>query len=108
MKTEILEELAKGNWSSKPRRLILNRVIKFVIVCLILTLLFWLVLLEDYSTLFFLLGGVSGFLIFMSLRFLENRFGKEKLKEDSDDSPEVRKLASIEKTKQRNVVGDRD
>lgn len=108
MKTETLEQLAKGNWGSGLRQLVLNRVIKFITVCLVMILVFWLILIEDYTTLFFLLGGVLGFSIFITLRFLENRFGKGRLKGDSDDSPEVRKVTPLEETKRKSAVGDRD
>lgn len=106
MKTEILEELAKGRWGSKLSRLILIRVVKFITVCLILILLFWLILLEDYSSLFFFLGAISGFLIFMALRFLENRFEETQNKEGFGKSQEVRKLAESEKTKRRSAIRD--
>lgn len=108
MKTETLEQLAKGNWGSGLRHLVLNRVIKFITVCLVMILVFWLILVEDYTSLFFLLGGVFGFLIFVVRRFLENRFGKERFKEDSDNSPEVRKVTPPEETKRKSAVGDRD
>ena len=106
MKTEILEDLAKGNWSSKLRHLISIRIVKFIIVCLILNLLFLLVLLEDYTSLFFLLGAISGFLIFITLRFLDNRFGKEKIKESSESLKEFGGSASIEQSKPKTTVGD--
>lgn len=106
MKTETLEQLAKGNWGSGLRHLVLNRVIKFITVCLVLILIFWLILVEDYSTLFFLLGGALGFSIFVTLRFLDSRFGKGKLKEDSNDSPEVRKVTPLEESKRKSAVGD--
>jgi hypothetical protein len=106
MKTETLEQLAKGNWGSKVRYLVLNRVIKFIAVCLVLILVFWLILVEDYTTLFFLLGGALGFSIFVTLRFLESRFGKGGLKEDYGDSPEVRKVTPREETKRKSAVGD--
>lgn len=85
MKTEILEELVKGNWGSKLRRFVLSRVIRFITACLVLIFLFWLILLEDYTALFFLLGAISGFLIFVVLHSVENRFGKGHLKK----GPEV-------------------
>lgn len=106
MRAEILEDLAQGHLGSKLRRLIFIRVVKFIAVCLILILLFWLVLTEDYSSLFFLLGGLAGFLSFLALRFLENRFGKNQKKEDSHSSPEVRKLAELKETKLKSSVKD--
>lgn len=106
MKIEILEDLAKGNWGFTPRSFILGRVIKFVTVCLIFTLLFWLILLEDYTTLFFLLGGISGFLIFIIQHFLENRFGKDKLRESPENLKEIRKPASLEQSQRKSTVGD--
>jgi len=108
MKADILEQLANGNWGSKARYLVLNRVIKFIAVCLILILLFWLVLVEDYTSLFFVLGAVSGFFVFLTSRFLQNNFGNERPKKGPPDSPEVRKLASSEETRGRSAVGDRN
>lgn len=108
MKPEILEELSKGNWGSGPRRLVLDRVVKFIAVCLILILLFWLILIEDYTSLFFLLGAMSGFLVFMISRFLQNNFGKERPKQGPADSPEVRKRASSAEARRKSAVGDRD
>jgi hypothetical protein len=104
MRTEILEELAQGNWGFKIRRLVFTRMAKFVTACLILTLLFWLVLLEDYTTLFFLLGAISGFLIFMVMRFLENHFGGGRNKEAFGNSLEVKKLTQLDKTKPKSAI----
>ena len=108
MKADILEQLANGNWGSKARYLVLNRVISFIAVCLILILLFWLVLIEDYTSLFFLLGAVSGFFVFLTSRFLQNNFANKKTKENLPDSKEVTKLASLERSKGRSAVGDRN
>jgi len=104
MRAEILEDMAEGHLSSKLRRLIFIRVVKFIVVCLILILLFWLILAEDYSSLFFLIGGVAGFLSFLALRFLENRFMKNQNKEDSQSSPEIRKLAELKEIKPKSSV----
>ena len=106
MKTEILEDLAKGNWSARLRHLISIRIVKFIIVCLILNLLFLLVLLEDYTSLFFLLGAISGFLIFITLRFLDNRFRKEKPWEGSESLKEFKEPASFDQSKPKTKVGD--
>ena len=108
MKTEILEYLAKGNWSSKLRHLVSMRIVKFIVVCLVLNLLFLLVLLEDYTSLFFLLGAISGFLIFISLRFLDNRFGKEKLKERSEISSDQSELANLEQVRRNPTVKNKN
>ncbi len=108
MKADILEQLANGNWGSKARYLVLNRVIRFIAVCLILILLFWLVLIEDYTSLFFLLGAVSGFFVFLTSRFLQNNFANKRTKEGPPESKEITKLTSLEDTRRKSVVGDRD
>ena len=106
MKTEILNDLSKGSWGAKLRHLVFIRVLKFIIVCLILNLLFLLVLLEDYTSLFFLIGAISGFLVFAAFHFLENRFGKEKPRECSENFKEFREPASLEQSKRKSAVGD--
>jgi hypothetical protein len=106
VKTEILKDLAKGNWSARLRHLISIRIVKFIIVCLVLNLLFLLVLLEDYTSLFFLLGAISGFLIFITLHFLDNRFGKEKTVQDSESLKEFRKDTLQEEDRRKSAVGD--
>lgn len=103
MKTEILNDLAKGSWGAKLRHLVFIRVIKFITVCLILNLLFLLVLLEDYTSLFFLLGAVSGFLIFMALHFLENRFGREHFKKEPEVNSGQLKLTDLEQIRKNPV-----
>jgi hypothetical protein len=103
MKTEILNDLAKGSWDAKLRHLVFIRVIKFITVCLILNLLFLLVLLEDYTSLFFLLGAVSGFLIFMALRFLENRFSREHFKKEPEVNSGQLKLTDLEQIRKNPV-----
>ena len=104
MKTEILEDLVKGNWGSNLRRFVLNRVIKFIIVCLMLVFLFWLVLLEDYTSLFFLLGAISGFLIFVVLHSVDNRFGKEHPKKEPEVNPRQSKLTDFEEIRRNTAA----
>jgi hypothetical protein len=45
-------------------------------------------------------------MIFLALRFFENRFGESQEKEDHNRSPEVRNLAESEEIKQANAVED--
>ncbi len=104
MKTEILEELVKGNWGSNLRRFVLSRVIKFITVCLMLIFLFWLVLLEDYTSLFFLLGAISGFLIFVVLHSVDNRFGQKYLKKGTEVNPGQSELPDLEEIRRKTTA----
>jgi len=106
MKREILEDLATGHGGSKLRRLIFYRIIKFITVCVILILLFWLVLVEDYTSLFFLLGGISGFLVFWVSRLLQNNLRKEKLKESPEAKSESMKLPDLNRV-ERNPAAEK-
>ena len=106
MKREILEDLATGHGGSQLRRFIFYRVIKFITVCLILILLFWLVLTEDYTSLFFILGGISGFLVFLASRLLQNNSRKEKLTESSGAKSEPMKLPDLKQV-ERNPAAEK-
>jgi hypothetical protein len=73
MNVQILDEIIQGRFGSKALfRLIVSRIIKTVALCLIFTLLLWLLLLEDYVLLFLSLGVISGLMIFWMWRFMEN------------------------------------
>jgi hypothetical protein len=107
MNAQILEEVTQGRFGSKVLlRLIVPRAVKVIAFCLILTLLFWLMLLENYAWLFLSLGAISGLVIFWALRFRGNRFGENQGKEDHKRLPEVRSLAEPEETKRTSPVED--
>jgi hypothetical protein len=107
MKTEILEELAKGHLRSKVLlRLILVRIAKVIVICLILVLLSWLILLKNLAWSSFLLGAILGFLMFMALRFFENRFGESRNNEAHTGLPELKNLSDFEETKPTSAVKD--
>jgi len=107
MNVQILDEIIQGRFGSKALfRLIVSRIIKTVALCLILTSLLWLLLLEDYALLFLSLGAISGLVIFWTLRFMENGLRGNQEKEDHNKSPEVVDLAEPKKTNQISTVKD--
>ncbi|MGB8657570.1 MAG: hypothetical protein WCE90_07260 [Candidatus Zixiibacteriota bacterium] len=99
MKTQMTEELSRNPVGPKGvLRLMLFRAAKIMAACLVLTLLFSLVLLQNYAWLFLFLGAIFGLAIFLSLRFLENRFGDDQKSESSGKSSEMTSLAQSEHT----------
>jgi hypothetical protein len=107
MKTEILEELAKGRLRSKVLlRLVFIRIAKVIAICLIFVLLSWLFLLKNLVWLSFLLGTILGFLMFMALRFFENRFGVNQGKEVYSNPTAVGNLTEPEEIKPISRVED--
>jgi uncharacterized protein YneF (UPF0154 family) len=107
MKTETLEELAKGRLRSKVLlRLVFVRIAKIIAICLIFVLLSWLILLENLAWLSFLLGTILGFSMFLALRFFESRFGESRNNEAHTGLPELKNLTDSEETKRISAVED--
>jgi hypothetical protein len=107
VKTQMTEELSRNPVGPKGvLRLMLFRAVKIIAACLVLTLLFSLVLLQNYAWLFLFLGAIFGLVIFLSLRFLENRFGDHQSREVSRKSPEVTSVVESEHSTPIGVVKD--
>ncbi|MCK4385303.1 MAG: hypothetical protein KAW52_03480 [candidate division Zixibacteria bacterium] len=107
MKGQMLEESTKEHSESKLLLyLVFTRMIKVIAVCLILTLIFWLLWLQEYVWGFFLLGASLGFLVFWVLGLLKHHLGYQQDKESSGVTEEVEKLADPKKIRSKTPVED--
>ena len=103
----MLEESTKEHSESKLLLyLVFTRMIKVIAVCLILTLIFWLLWLQEYVGGFFLLGASLGFLVFWVLSLLKHHLGYQQDKESSGVTEEVEKLADPKKIRSKTPVED--
>jgi hypothetical protein len=95
MKGQMLEESTKGRLESKRFfRVVFTRVIRVTAVCLVLTLIVWLLWIGKFTFGSFLAGAVLGFLVFWILSFLKHHLGYQQIKESSGVIEEVGKLTS--------------
>ena len=95
MKGQMLEESTKRHLESKLQlRLVFIRTAKVVAVCLVLTLIVWLLWIGKFTLGSFLAGGSAGFLVFLILSFLKRHLGYQKAKENSAVTEKVGKLTS--------------
>ena len=107
MKAQILEKLVKGpSGFDSFIRLVFTRVIKIVTVCLILTLIVWLVWLGKYTFASFLAGAVFGLLVFLILCFLKRHLGNQKAAESSGIAEELGQLTDPDEIKPKASVKD--
>jgi len=105
--TQILEKLVKGpSGFDSFLRLVFTRVIKIVTVCLILTLIVWLVWLGKFTLGSFLGGAASGFLVFLILLFLKRHLGNQRATESSGVADELGKLTDPDEIKPKASVKD--
>ena len=94
-KSPMSEESAKGRLESKRfLRLVFTRVIRVIAVCLVLTLIVWLLWIGKFTLGSFLAGAVLGFLVFWILSFLKHHLGYQQIKKSSGVIEEVGKLTS--------------
>jgi hypothetical protein len=77
-----------------------------VLSCYAFYLIYGLVLVEDYTSLFFLLGAISGFLVFLASRLRQSSFGKERLKESPGSKSESMKLPDLNRV-ERNPAAEK-
>ena len=107
MNTQILEKLVKGpSGFDSFIRLVFTRVIKIVTVCLILTLIVWLVWLGKYTFGSFLAGAVFGLLVFLILCFLKRHLGNQKATESSGVAEELGKLTDPDEVRPKAPIKD--
>lgn len=107
MNTQILEKLVKGHLGFDSFiRLVFTRVIKIVTVCLILTLIVWLVWLGKYTFGSFLAGAALALFVFLILRFLKHQLGHSQVKQGSGGGEELGKLTDPDEIKPKASVKD--
>jgi hypothetical protein len=107
VKAQILEKLIKGpSGFDSFIRLVFTRVIKIVTVCLILTLIVWLVWLGKFTFGSFLGGAALSFFVFLILRFLKHQLGESQVKQDSVGGEELGKLTDPDEIKPKAPVKD--
>ncbi|MCK4225172.1 MAG: hypothetical protein KAX39_08315 [candidate division Zixibacteria bacterium] len=107
MKDQILEKLIKERLGFDLFiRLVFTRMIKVMAVCLILTLIAWLLWLENYVWGSFLAGAVLGLLVFLILNFLKRHLGYQKAKESPGATNEAGNLTDPEEIRPKASVED--
>jgi len=107
VKAQILEKLVKGPLELSPILcLVLIRVIKVIAVCLMLTLVIWLVWLGKYTFGSFLGGAALGFFVFSILRFLKRNLTGPKATEGLSTTDEVSDLTDPDKIKPKASIND--
>lgn len=107
MKAQILEKLIEEHLEfGSFLRLVFTRVTKVMAVCLVLTLIVWLVWLGKYPFGSFLAGAAFGFLVFLSLCFLKRYLGNQKPTESSDGEKELGKLADPDGVRPKAPIRD--
>ena len=107
MKAQILEKLVKGpSGFDSFLRLVFTRVIKVIAVCLVLTLVVWLVWLGKFTLGSFLAGAASGLFVFFILSLLKHHWGHSQAKESSIEDEKLGKLVDQNEIKPRTSVED--
>lgn len=107
MKGRVLEESIKRHLESKRfLHLVFTRVIKVIAVCLVLTLIFWLLWIGKFTFGSFLAGAAAGFLVFLILCFLKRYLGNQKATESLGMTEEAGKLTDSEEIRPKAPVED--
>lgn len=107
MKPQILEKLAEGNLGFKQFiRLIFIRVIKVTAVCLVISLIFWFIWLDEFTLGSFFAGVASGFFVFLIYRSLKRPSGNQQAIECLGETEEEEKPADPSRIKQKAPVKD--
>lgn len=107
MKGPMLEESTNRHSESKLHlRLVFIRVIKVITVCLVLTLIVWLLWIGKFTLGSFLAGAALGFLVFLILSFLKHHLGYQQGKESSGVTEEVGKLTDPDEIRPKAPVED--
>jgi len=107
VKPQILEKIVEGHLGFNLfLSLVFTRVIKVITVCLVLTLIVWLVWLGKYTFGSFLAGAVFGLLVFLILCFLKRYLGNQKAIGSSNTTDEVAKLTDPDEVRPKAPVKD--
>jgi hypothetical protein len=105
VKDEILEGLVKGHLGfSSFIRVVWARVLRVMAVCLILTLIVWLVWLGKFALAAFLTGAAVGLFVFLLGRFLRGYLIDGEAKDDSGATRKINDAADPEKVQPRSQV----
>jgi hypothetical protein len=107
MKPQILEKLAEGNLGFKQFiRLVFIRVIKVTAVCLVISLIFWFIWLDEFTLGSFFAGAASGFFVFLIYYSLKRLPGNQQTIESPEGTEKKEKPADPDQIEEKAPVKD--
>jgi Ca2+/Na+ antiporter len=107
VKTEILDRLLSGDLGlGFFIRLVFARAVKVIAVCLILTLIVWLIYMGKFTLAAFLAGSAFGLFVFFVLRQLKDNREEKQPKTTAAVNEDVDELNDTEKFQQKTSVED--
>jgi hypothetical protein len=107
VKSETLDRLLSGDLGlSFFIRLVFFRAVKVITVCLIITLIVWLIYMGKFTLAAFLAGSASGFFVFFVLRQLKDNRGEKQTRTTAAVNEDVDELNDTRKFRPKTSIED--